>query len=371
MERGHSNNVIRPHVMDSEEVTVTCHENHVPPFVEKEMERLYESIYSSPKYFRVFHSLENLSTYEVRRNGISIAILLFLRERRQVTVLNEVMRIDDMEIARFVDYIFSRFKAVSLISFRAIETRMQWLHFPCQSYNCCEDVVVSLPSSVAEYVANLGSATRKTIKKYLSRMQRDFPSYEVRVFTNEKIELFTIQEIFGLKKARMRSKNEAFAICDEKIEQIFNLAKICGLVNVILIDGRMCAGSISYRVGAHYFLQINTHDPDYNDYRLGTLSCFVTICECISRNACACHLLWGRSDYKFRLLGVQRDLENLTVYRSKTSLLLHCNRALDLSLQHNVRRIKIWLREKVHQKNSLALIAMRCKNWAQNKQGQV
>ena len=41
-------------------ITIACYQNHVPPFVETEMERLYQNIFSSIAQFRVYGALANL-----------------------------------------------------------------------------------------------------------------------------------------------------------------------------------------------------------------------------------------------------------------------------------------------------------------------
>lgn len=95
------------------------------------------------------------------------------------------------------------------------------------------------------------------------------------------------------------------------------------MLSLLRLDGRICAGTINFRAGDNYFLEVIAHDPAYNDYRLGTLCCYLTICECIAREGKEYHFLWGAHDYKFRLLGVQRELDHLTIYRSRRHALLY------------------------------------------------
>ncbi len=293
---------------DVENYDIELYKNYIPLYVEKDLDHLYESIYSSMTYIKTLGSIENLSVYEVKQGGSAITILVFRHNKGRVDVMNELIQIDATEITRFVGYMFSRFKHVKLISFHAIQLGKGHISFPHYACHQLEDVVVSLPQSIESYLAMLGSATRKTIRKYQKKVKNDFPSYDFQVFTNEDIDARTITEIFALKSARMRSKNQVFVLREEEIEQTLHLVKQCGLVAVILIDGRICAGSISYRVGSNYFLKVSTHDPKFNGHRLGTLSCFLTICECIKRGGKECHLLWGLSEYKFRFLGIQRAI---------------------------------------------------------------
>src|SRR5207245_3753907 len=119
--------------------------------------------------------------------------------------------------------------------------------------------------------------------------------------------------------------------------------KMYGLVGVATVDGRVCAGVICSRSAANYFMHVIAHDPTYDEYRLGKLCCYLTICECINRGGKEFHFLWGRYEYKYRLLGVQRDLDHLTVYRSRAQFLLNGNLVLKNAYKGYGRQAKRWL----------------------------
>ena len=106
---------------------------------------------------------------------------------------------------------------------------------------------------------------------------------------------------------------------------------------MLLLDGRVCAGAVSFRTGAHYFMTVAAHDPQFNAFRLGTLNGFLNISECIRRGGQQCHLLWGRHEYKYRFLGVERELDNLAVYRSRLSMLRHADLVLKMALEGTLR----------------------------------
>lgn len=330
--------------IEDEEVTIWHYENEVPSFVAAEMEQLYENLFSSMMQFKIYGASENASIYLVRKNGKAITIFLFRQERGRVQVINEVIQVGEQEVSLFAKFIFSTYEAVTVISFHAIQTDIRRLPFPYQRVNFLENIVLSLPTTADAYMASLGKATRKTIKGYMNKLKRDFPSFDYSVYGKDELAEQQIRDIINLNKARMAGKNKASAYDERETERIVQLAKECGLVGVATIDGRICAGSISYRVGRNYFMSISAHDPFYDDYRLGTLCSFLIISECIARGGRECHLLWGRHEYKYRFLGVQRDLDNLIVYRSHGHMLRNGYTALKTVFAGYARRVDLWLR---------------------------
>jgi hypothetical protein len=59
----------------------------------------------------------------------------------------------------------------------------------------------------------------------------------------------------------------------------------------------------------------------------------------------------GTTDLALRLLGVQRDLDKVIVYRSRTQLLMNGGLAIRTALQRRIRNAKLWLNEE-RRKNS-------------------
>jgi CelD/BcsL family acetyltransferase involved in cellulose biosynthesis len=212
---------------------------------------------------------------------------------------------------------------------------------------------VTLPHTVEEYMASLGKSTRSYVYRYLNRLRRHFPSCCHQVYTKHEIGEQHIHDIIRLNKIRMAHKGKASVIGHEETQRIIRLARECGLVSVVTIDGRICAGTINYTVGRNSFLEVVAHDPGYNDYRLGTLCCYLTVCECIARGSEEYHFLWGKNEYKYRLRGVQRNLSNLSIYRSRLQFLLNGGMALRIAVNGYIHSAKLWLLDKARRQNSL------------------
>jgi len=339
-----SNNTVAVHVAPWSDVSIQCHDGDVPAFVGPALEKLYGNLFSSLAYYRAFGGADNASAYVVRDGKNIVCAWLFQRHRNTVRVVNEGMRVDQDDLMRFARYIFDRFPKVDVISFHAVRANLVDLPLPCQRFNCLEDMVLTLPSSAENYTAALGRSTRSYIHRYMNKLKRDFPAYEYRVFGPE-IEEHQIRHIIGLNRLRMATKGKE-SINDEDItRRIVQLVRECGLVGVIMIDGRICAGSINYRAGTNFFLETLAHDPAWDDYRLGTLCCYLTICECIKRGGGEYHFLWGQDAYKTRLLGVQRDLDDIVVYRSWLHMVLYGKLVMQHLWHAAVRRARIWVRQ--------------------------
>jgi hypothetical protein len=328
----------------SADVTIACHDNEVPAFIEHEMDALYGNIFSSMTQFRI-SGLQpgEASTYVARNRRGIVAVFLFRHDRRRVKVINECIRLDSAELLRFVDYIFKRFRDVTTICFNAVETERPALPYPCQHYNQLEDIAMTLPATPEEYLASLGKNTRRNVKRYGDKLHRSFPDVQFTVYEKEAVDEQTIRHIIGFNHARMTGKNKRSNLDEHSVRRITALAQACGLVGVLRIDGRICAGGISYRTGSNYFLDVLAHDPAYDEYWAGILCCYWTICECIKRGGTEFHFLWGRYDYKFTLGASIRNLDGITVYRSHAHMLLNGAYALNATYAGRMRQLKLWM----------------------------
>jgi hypothetical protein len=324
-------------------VAIMCFEDEIPAFVEPAMNRLYGSLFSSMARFRVYGGAEHASTYVARRDQDIVALFLFRREGRHVRVLNEGMRIDDAAATCFADYIFDRFPAVDMISFNAVEGKLTRLPFPYQQYDCTEDSVVTLPDTPEAYLNNFGKSARRNIKYYLNRLKREFPSFDYRVHDGREVDEQFIRGIVRFNRLRFASTNRVSAITPEEEDRIVRMVRDCGMIGAATIDGKLVAGSITYRFGDHYYSWLKAHDPAYDDYRFGMIVSYLMICECIRRSGKTFHFLWGRQPQKALLQGEHRDQSRLTIYRSVFAVLWHADVALGNIYRDRARQAKLRL----------------------------
>ncbi|HJV80497.1 GNAT family N-acetyltransferase [Noviherbaspirillum sp.] len=327
------------------DLTISCYDNEVPSFVESEIERLYGNIFSSLRGFRTYGWTEtNTSTYVARKSGKISALILFERRNGKARVLNEGIRISGEELDRFADYLFATDESLNVISFKAVETDIRKSRFPLQRFNQLEDLALAFPSTREEYLARLGKNTRRNIKRYTDRLLRAFPSFRFEVCESENVNEKDIRTLIAFNRARMAGKNVVSSFDEEETRQVVDLAKSCGLVGIARIDGQICAGAVSFKAGDNYFLNLLSHDPRYDDYWVGFLCCYLTMCECIDRGGREFHFLWGRYEYKYALGAKPRDLDNVNVYRSRLQVLLNADFAWKAAREGYFRRAKCWLK---------------------------
>jgi CelD/BcsL family acetyltransferase involved in cellulose biosynthesis len=178
----------------------------------------------------------------------------------------------------------------------------------------------------------------------MNKLRRDYPLLRFETYGMDAISDEMVRQLVALNRLRMTHKGRVSNNDAASSALITELAKARGLVCVFILDGRIVAGTINYQAGNNYFLELVAHDPAFNDYRLGMLSCYLTISECIDRGGCEYHLLWGQDEYKLRLKAVQRDLDHLSVYRSRRAMLEHRDVLLKNVRDRALRVARLWLR---------------------------
>jgi hypothetical protein len=341
--------------MEQKDIAVTCHDNLMPDFVGPELERLYGNTYSSVLQLETYGYLDaGVSTYVVRQGGHIVTLLLFRREQQRVQVLNEGVKLSGKELNRFAEYIFATFRSVDVVSFYAIETDGERFALPVHRTNCLEDIAMKLPPTAEEYLAGLGKNTRRNIKRYLDRLQRTFPSFRFETAERQAIDERQVREIIRFNHARMADKNKTSGIDELEVQRIIRMAKTCGMIGIATINEQVCAGTISYRTGENYFLYVLAHAPTYDEFWIGILCCYMTIRECIARGGKEFHFLWGRYEYKFTLGAAQRNLDRVTIYRSRLHLVLNARIALQDALKGYSRRARLWLQYEARHQSGIA-----------------
>ena len=343
--------------MEPGHTTISLYENTVPSFVEPELDALYGHVFSSMAQFRVYDDIDgNTHTYVAQSGSRTEAILLFRIDGRRAQVLNEQIAMDAAGINRFARHVFDTWPNVDVIRFPAILAGGNLLAYPHQKFYRTEDIVLKLPPTPEEYLAALGKATRKNFKYHGNRLKRNFPTLSFEVWTDGSIPESHVGDIIALNRARMATKNKASETDAEEAGRLARLVRQGGLLSAMILDGRVVAGTVCSRVGGNYFMHINAHDPAYDDARLGKLCCYMTICHCIERGGKEFHFMWGRFEYKYLLLGVQRDYDELTLYRSHARMLMHGASAFRIACSGYSRQWKFRLLDLANKPDESSLL---------------
>jgi len=350
-------------MVKGEDADIRCYLHAIPPFVEQALAGLYDTLHASLPFFRVFRSTEGVSCYVAERDGRPATILLFRCRGRRLEVLNEMIAIEPPELRRFVRYVFRHFPRIDLIAFAALKTNTAGLGYPAQQHHAKDTFVIDLPDTPEAYLAGLGKSTRANIRQQTNLVQRTFPGYLTRFYTDGDIEERHVRAILALSEARIQAGGARVA---HDAERILALARACGFVVVLFIDGEVCAGSVNYRVGTSYFGDVTGYDRRYDKYSLGKLCVFQTISESIARGAKRFYLGGGEFDFKQRLGGVSVTMDEVRIYRSRWRMLVNLDRALEAAFHARIRQLKQHLHR--HKQHLLARLAFRLfyllKGWA-------
>lgn len=326
----------------AEQIDIVCHDGMTAELAAA-MDALYAHLYASPRYFEAAQALQGAQVYVASRAGRPLAILPYHHARGEVTVASEYMTVEAAEIERFARHMFARHRDVRRVVFPRVCAQPEGMRLPWHALVASEDMVVHLPPTVKDYEAAIGKNTRRNIKRYTSALQKDFPSYRYDLYLESDIREQDVRDIIALSVMRMKSKNIVPRFNETEVNWIVDFAKTNGIVGVARIDGEVAAGAIGFRIGDHYFMHVIAHHPKYNDYSLGILCYYHTLCEGIVRGARRFHLLNGRYGYKYRLLAQCTDVIHLDVYRSRFAALLQMPRIARKEAKGRVWRLKQWL----------------------------
>ncbi|MFL6671701.1 MAG: GNAT family N-acetyltransferase [Massilia sp.] len=319
------------------------YESPLPASVEADLERLYQSVFASLVRVRSMGLEEQACAFVASLHGEATCVLLFRREANTVQVLNEAIALRAGDIERFASAVFAKYPSVQRISFPALRATIGKLPFPYQQFDWLEDIVLELPPTPDAYFAALGKNMRTSLKRYQKKISADFPGFRYAFYERGDAGEQDLAAIVALSSARISSKNQLPSHTGDKTRQLIRLVKECGVVLVATIDGRVCAGVICTRFGGNVFMHVVAHDPAYDDYRLGKVCCYLSICDAIARGAREYHFLSGRYEYKYRLLGEQRDFDRLVIYRSRLAVLLGLRLFVQTAFRGVGRRVKWWL----------------------------
>ena len=333
----------------------SIHENDVPAFAAVALDRLYGTLYASARHLQLcndFHPVPH--SWVCYQQGEISGVLLFRIESARAMVLTEMIMLSRTQADAFVRSVFARYPRVKTISFNAICPQFESLALPSQRYAFSENYILDLPADVDSYLASLGKSSRKTIKSYGKRLRKDHPDFEWQAIscaelsaTEQKDLVLRLQQF---KRDSMAARHKQAVIDDEETHRLLQLASECGLFGIATVDGEICGGSVSCRIGDNVVMLLSAADPSLEHYRLGLLVCYWSVCDCILRGAVQCHLLWGRYQYKSQLLAVPHELFRLTVYRSRMKMLCMPANVLLLASHKVGFGLRRWLLVDVQQR---------------------
>jgi hypothetical protein len=334
------------------DIVSEIYKQSIPGFASMALDRLHGSLYASSRYLQLSDPEQTTpNTWIGYRSGEVIGVLLFRIEGKRVIVLCEVISLDSLQVNAFAASVFSNFSGICHIAFNAVSLSMPPTSLPTQFYPFSENYVLTLPASTEGYMAMLGKSTRQSLRGYRNRLLRDFPDFRWSAYTCDELseeqqrQLVSILQDF--KRESMSARGKSAAIDATETQHLLTMAAESGLFGVARVNGRICAGAFSCRIGDSYVMLLSASDPAMSVYRLGLLTCLWSVNDCIHRGGRQCHMLWGRYQYKHQLLAVPKSLYRLVVYPSVAQMLMQPITVLRMFFCGRYIRCMQWLHSHI------------------------
>lgn len=319
---------------------VIIYEDMIPDFAESALETLYESIYSTLARLRIHELGDRASTYAALESGTIRSVILFRKEGSEIRVLNQQIVLQAQEISLFCQTIFRRFSSVDVISFYAIDARLDGFAYQFLRYFSLEENILRLPATEAEYFQSMSPNFRGTLRRAERKIRNNFPSFDISILTKTEVTEQLVRELIKLAGARMAAKQKEAYIGVEDLESIMRLVRTHGHFVAATVEGKLCAGAIWYAVGRRSFMHVIAHDPRFDEFRLGNLIQLKGILDSIARGGRECWLMGGFSAHKAKFGAQPHHLDSIVVYRSRRQWLLDWRRVAKATARKCVRRLR-------------------------------
>jgi hypothetical protein len=314
--------------------------NEIPLDLERFIEKIYQSSFSVIKYFTIFKDVDSINALVISRGEADpVHVLAYTISGKEITLLNELVNIDQEYLEYFVATVFDRYPAITTVNFNRLKSRTADFHYPWRLWQKSQDIAVELPRSFDAYHAKLGRQTQKHIKYYLNRLHREQGDFTFQVAASHEIDPDSIARIIEMNRLRMKGKNIHSGYDSSFEMRITEFCRYYGKVSTVRIHGKIVAGAICYEVGNHAYLEAISHDPEFDKYNIGQVCLYLTIKSVIESGRDSFHMLWGENAYKYRFLGVKQDLYFLSVYRSNYSKLLSMPKLVRHTLFRAVKQV--------------------------------
>ncbi len=255
------------------------HEFAVPAFAEQALDRLYGSMYASMRHLQLCDAAQPVPhTWVGYRHGEIVGVLLFRLRGVQALVLTEMLALTPEVAEEFSRALFSRFAYARSVCFNAVSLPKALPRLRTQQAAFSENFVITLPSSVDDYLAALGKSTRKTLRGYGNRLQRELPDLQWQVRPASALRADELRRLVRqlqvFKRDSMAARGKRADQSRRETARLLAMVAERGIVGTATHEGRLCAGSLACRFGDNYVMLLSAADPALESYRLGMLCCF-------------------------------------------------------------------------------------------------
>jgi hypothetical protein len=299
------------------------YENEIPPEVGLNLEIIYQSPFCATRYIEIFRGIRNFNALVISCGESDPRhVIAYTISGKEITVLNELIEIEQEYIQYFAETVFSRYPTITTVNFNCLKRRIVNFRYPWRLWQTSHDIAIELPRSFEEYHSKLGRQTQKHIRYYINRLHRDYADFAFHVAAVHEIDPTVIGRIIEMNQLRMKDKNIRSGYNNLFEKKIIEFCRHYGLISTVSVQGKIVAGTICYEVGNQAYLEAISHDPGYDKYNVGQVCLYLTVKHMIEQERDFFHMLWGENEYKYRFLGLKQDLFYFSIYRSTSSKLL-------------------------------------------------
>ena len=295
----------------------------LPKDINAKLAEIYESPYSVLEYFQIYGKSngKRLKTLYLFENDLLKHILVFIINKNKAILLNELFKIEANDILKISQILFDKYPNLNKINVNrfAANTSDKFFKFPCLITTAINNAILQLPETINGYLDALGKQTKKHIQYYVNRINKSYSNFSFEIFETNNIFDKTIARIIEMNRNRITHKGKKNGIDSLYESRIIQFSKIYGLVGICKVDDAIIAGTLCYKINRNAFLPVIAHDDNYNKYNAGQICLFLTIQHLINSKIAFFHMLWGRSEYKYRFGAKDDNLYFLTIYKSKAA----------------------------------------------------
>jgi hypothetical protein len=313
----------------------TVHLGYVPEGLADELPGLYSNLFSTLDFFlcRDRKSPNGACVLEEPRH-----VILFRREGGTVDILNNAFRCEPEEANRICSALFRAMPGVHRLHLDVMFPPRE-LAFPRRVRERLDRMVIDLPDTVDEYYHSLGKKTRKKVRFYQNRLRRAFPDVKSETVKpgERSRELVDRLAEWKIQRYRLKGLLTYWEIHPVLAERLSNLIRRRGEARITTIAGREAAIDICFRVGETAYAYESANDPRYDQFSLGFLTFYWSVCSAIESGAARLDALEGTEWSKTPLGAQPVRTTSLSVFRSQLSRLRLLDEALRIERERYYR----------------------------------
>lgn len=177
------------------------------------------------------------------------------------------------------------------------------------------DWIVQLPTSMDDYLSNLGKTTRKHLKSYMQKFNKQLTAEKV-ILERSRIQYSQIASLINLHKLRRIDVGKETTITEDEVRRRFIMSQRSGIFCSRWINGKLVGGTLSFVHKSKVYLSLVAHDPAYNEYHTGLICILDTIEYLIENNYKQYNFHFRYSPFKTRLGGQEHHYYKLIVFNN-------------------------------------------------------